>query len=148
MSEMRRDARRRLGADGGFPARCAAAKRGLTQPQTADPPPGEEAIHPLENDAGEVLDLNSRRPLDPQHKDAGLWGLSVRRPRPLDFIRLGMLGDLRADDLAPARHELGRDETLLGERRIERPVQDVRQWSWEGFAGLVHAARLCHIALP
>jgi len=131
----------------GCGSRRAAAKRGLAQPQAPRPPASpKEAIHPLENDAGEVLDLNSRRPLDPQHKDAGLWGLSVRRPRPLDFIRLGMLGDLRADDLAPPRHELGRDETLLGERRIERPVQDVRQWSWEGFAGLVHAARLCHIA--
>jgi hypothetical protein len=145
---MRRDARRLLGIDGGLRLRRAPAKRRLAQPQAADRLPAEEAVHPLENDAREVLDLHSRRPLDPQHKNPRLRGFSVRGPRPLDFIRLRMLGDLRADDLAPARHELGRDEPLLGERRIERPLQDVRQWSREGFAGLVHAARLCHIARP
>ena len=40
--------------------RClrATAQRGLTQPQAADRLPAEEAIHPFEHHAGEVLDLS------------------------------------------------------------------------------------------
>src|SRR5438046_6394 len=134
--------------DGGLRLPRASAKWGLAQAQAADRLPAEELVHPLKNEAGEVLDLHGRRPLGPQHKDARLRGLSVRWARPLDFVRLAMLGDVRAHDLCPARDELSRDEALFGEHRIERPVQDVRQWSWEGFAGLVHAVRLCQMARP
>src|SRR5947208_3058887 len=93
-----------------------------------------------------MLNLDRRRSFHPEHEDAWLWAVRRGRPRPLNLFRLRMVRDLRADDVGPASDELGGGKTLLGERRGERSVENFRQRSREGFAGLVHAARLCHIA--
>src|SRR5215470_13697017 len=52
--EIGRDARCRFGVTTALRRLLAAAKRGLPQPQAPDRLPAKEAVHPLENDAGEV----------------------------------------------------------------------------------------------
>src|SRR5215813_15572617 len=86
--ETGRDARRRFGIAGALRRLLATAKRSLPQPQSPDRLPAEEAVHSLEDDAGEVLDFDRRRSLDPQHQRARLGRVAVGRPRPLDFFRL------------------------------------------------------------
>ena len=44
----------------------------------ADRLPAEKAVHPLQDHIRQVLDLDRRRPLDPQHQRAGLRRLAVR----------------------------------------------------------------------
>src|SRR5215813_3094651 len=86
LRETGRDAPRRLGIAGALRRSLATAKRGLPQPQSPDRLPAEEAVHPLQDDAGEVLDFDRGRSLDPQHQRARLGCVAVGSPRPLDFF--------------------------------------------------------------
>src|SRR5712691_12412572 len=88
------DARRRLRVERWAGSAGLAAERGLPQPQPADGLPAEEPVHPLEHDAGEQLDLERHRSLDPQQQHPGLPRLALNRSRPLDFFRLRMGRDL------------------------------------------------------
>ena len=116
---------------------AAAARRPHASRRSGSPAPG-----PRRRGAG-FRSPSVPRPAAPATPGSGVWPLE--RPRPLDFLRLRMGGDLRAHDLGPARDELGRGKALLGERVAERLVQKVRQRTRIRFAGLVHVARLCHI---
>ena len=62
--------------------------------------------------------------------------------------RVQEIVDLRAHDLGPTGDEFARSEALLGERIGQRLVQKICERPREGLAGLVHAARLCHIGRP
>src|SRR5499427_4333847 len=108
--EAGRDARSRCGVTAALRRLRATAKRGLPQPQSPDRLPAEEPVHPLEHDAGEVLDFDRGRSLDPQHERARLGRVAVGSPRPLDLFRLRVGGDLRAHDVDPAGDEFARGE--------------------------------------
>ena len=127
------------------PARCSRRERGLPQPQSADRLPAEEAVHPFQNDAGQVLDFDRGRSLDPQHQDAGLGAHGLAGAATGSSPAREWAAISAPDDLGPAGDELGRGEALLGEGVAERLVQNVRERARIRFAGLVHAARLCHI---
>src|SRR5262249_26509451 len=105
----------------------------------------EELIYALQDDAGQVLNLNRGRAFDPQHQYSRFRGVIVLRlARPLDLLRLGMRRDRLADDLRPARHQLDRCESLLGKDVIQRLAQDVGERTRRSAARLVHVRRLCH----
>ena len=75
---------------------------------------------------------------------AGSDCLAVRRARPLQLDRLGIGRDLGADDVLPARHQLGRGEALLLERVRQELGGEFGKLAG-GAAGLVHGLRLCQI---
>ena len=100
----------RAGGRGAFPAR----QRRLPQRQPADRAPAEEAVDPLQDDVGGMLDLQRRRALHPQYQRGRFLRLPLHRPRPLHLQRLGMGGDFGAGDVSPARHQFARGKTLLG----------------------------------
>src|SRR5664279_2674763 len=52
--------------------------------------PAEEAVDPLQDDVGAMLDFQRHRTLHPQHQRRRFLRLALHRPRPLDFQRLGM----------------------------------------------------------
>ena len=62
---------------------------------------------------------------------------------PLDFYRLGVNGDLRANDIGPASDELGRGKALPRQRLRQAAREEVAQPP-RLLEGLVHAAGLCH----
>src|SRR4029077_14986723 len=57
---------------------------------------------------------------------------------------LAARGDVGADDLGPARHQLGRGKALLAESLADGLADQVAQRLGEGTGGLVHDAVLCH----
>ncbi len=131
---------------------CPAPQRRLAQrkPPTACQP--KKRLTRSSDDAGQMLDLDRGRALDPQHQRR-----RARRPRrPLPrghciLIGSRMGGDLRADDLRPAGDELGRGEALLGEGVSSRHVAEQigeRARGCESCAGLFTAVALCHIGRP
>ena len=97
-------------AAGAVPAR----QRRLSQRQPSHRAPAEEAVDPLQDDIGGVLDFERHRALDPQHQRGRFLRLPLDRPRPLDFQGLGMGGDFGPGDFPPARDQLARGESLLG----------------------------------
>src|SRR3954468_890466 len=94
----------------------ATRQRRLPERQPADRAPAEEAVDPLQDDVGGVLDFQRHWAVHPQHQGGRFLRLAFDGTRPLDFQRLGMRRDLRACDLAPARHQLARGKPLLGVR--------------------------------
>jgi hypothetical protein len=127
VNQLGRDARDGFAVEAGPRQVGLAAQRGLPQAQASHRLPAQEAINALQNDGGEVLDFDRGRPFDPQHQRAGLRSFAVARPRPADFFRLRMAGNLRADDFGPPDNELGGGEPLLGENVVERLVQVVHE---------------------
>jgi len=85
-----------------------------TAHQPANRMPAEEAVDPFQDDVRFVLDLQRRRPLDPQHQRRGLLRLALDRPRPLHLQRFGMTRHVGARDLRPARDQFARGKALLG----------------------------------
>src|SRR5690242_12525792 len=71
--------------------RCSFERR-LPQREPADRLPAEEAIDPLQDHPGEMLNLQRRRPLDPKHQGCRLGLFAGDCSRPLDFDRLTMCG--------------------------------------------------------
>ena len=121
--------------------RASGACRSRSPPTACQP---EKAIDALEHDAGEVLNFDCRGAFDSQHQNSRLGLATDDRSRPLDLLRLRMSGDLGADDLGPAGHQLGRGKALPGESIPQGLVQKIRQRARIGFGGLVHGLRLCH----
>ena len=113
-------------------ATCAGApQRRLAQRQAIDRAPAEKAVDALADHVGEMLNLDRRRALDPQHQRARLGASSpTGRARPLDFHRLAVGGDFGADDLAPARHQFGRGKALPGKASRRRPCRRGRAAAW------------------
>ncbi len=104
-----------LGSGGsGVLGRSAARQWRLPQRQPADRAPAEEAIDPLQQCVGGVLDFQRRGTFHPQHQRGRFLRLALDRPRPLDLQRLGVSGDLGSCDLRPSRHQFARGKSLLG----------------------------------
>ncbi len=74
-----------------------------------------------------MLNLDRGRALDPQHQ--GCWLAAFRIARPLHADRLGIGGDLAADDLGPMGDDLTRRKTLAGERIGQAFVEKLGQWA-------------------
>src|SRR4051812_606347 len=129
-------------ARGGFPR--LPLQRRLADLDARDRAPAEEAVHLLQNDAREVLDFQRHRPLDAQHQRRRLRIVLVHPARPDHAHRLAVLGDLRADDLRPVRHDAGRGEALFGECVLDRLRDELAQ-GLRVRARLVQGSRLCQI---
>src|ERR1700728_106444 len=84
-----------------------AAQRRLTQRDTIDCTPANEAVDAFADHVGEMLDLDRGRPFDADHQNAGRPRLVVDGPGPLDFYRLAVRGDFDPDDLGPTCHQFG-----------------------------------------
>ena len=89
----------------------------------------------------EMLDFERHRPLDPQHQRGGLRVVLVHAARPDHAHRLGMVGDLGADDLGPVGDELGRREALLGERIRDRLARRSGSRAWHACGRACSRAR-------
>jgi hypothetical protein len=92
-----------------------APDRRLPEPDPGNRSPAEKAVDPFADHAGEMLNLDCGGTIDPQHQRSGLALLAVGRPQPLDLDRLAARGNVRTDDLGPARYQLGRGKALLSE---------------------------------
>src|SRR5262245_28767659 len=125
---------------GPFPSR----QRRLAQRQPADRVPAEEAVHAFQQHIGLVLDLQRRRPLDPQHQRRRFLRLALHRPRPLHLQRLGVTCDIGPRNFGPARDKFARRKTLLG-IGVGKDVaeQDGKRFGADG-AGLVQLGTLCN----
>ncbi len=120
----------RRAAAGGARGRSGACR----SRRPADRLPAEEAVDPLQDDAGQVLDFERGRAFDPQHQGAGLGGLGRRAARGhWIFTGSAVGGDLRPDDVGPARHQFGRGEALPGERIAQRLAERVRTAAGRAF---------------
>ena len=117
----------------------------MAQCQPADGPPAEEAVHALENDVREVLNLKRRWSLHPQNQRGELWHAGRGLPWPLNLHRFSVRGDLTADDLVPMGYQFGRCKTLPGKRVRKAFARGVGERASLFFAGLVHATPLCQI---
>ena len=94
-----------------------ARQRRLPQRQPADRAPAEEAVDPLQDHVGGMLDLQRHRPLDPQHQRRRFLRLPLHRPRPLHLQRLGMGGDLAARRSRPSASPVRARQTPAWHRR-------------------------------
>src|SRR5689334_16678562 len=83
-------------------------KRRLPQGNPTDRLPAEKAVHPLENETGEMLNFERGRSFHSKHQGCRLGLFPGDRPRPLDFDRLAMRGDFRSGDGLPTRHQFTR----------------------------------------
>ena len=108
--------------------------------------PAEEAIDPLQDQIRLVLHLDRRRSLDPQHERRGLGWLAVHSPPPLQLDRLGVSGNVGADDVRPARDQFGRCEALLGEGFREEAGRKLGQAG--GWGGACSRPRALSDRLP
>ena len=101
------DARRRDRVGLGGVRLLAAPEWSLAQRNSTDGLPTEEAIDPLKNDGGQMLDFECYRAFNPQDQRGGFRRFFVHRARPADFERLAVSGNLRAYDIGPARNDFG-----------------------------------------
>ena len=119
--------------------RGRAAQRGLPQPDGSYRLPPEEAVDPLQDYSGEMLNLQRYWPFDAKDQPARLRQLALARSQPLNFFRLRVVCDLGPYDLGPAGDKFGRGKSPLGKSVAQRLVQKRRKRSRLRCAGLVHA---------
>jgi hypothetical protein len=119
--------------------RGRAAQRGLPQPDGSYRLPPEEAVDPLQDYSGEMLNLERYRPFDAKDQPARLRQMALARSQPLNFFRLRVVCDLGPYDLGPAGDQFGRGKSPLGKSVAQRLVQKRRERSRLRCAGLVHA---------
>jgi A/G-specific adenine glycosylase len=105
------------------------AKRLLPDRYSSDAAPAEMRINSVDQRAAHVLHVQSEARLDAQHQRRGLRGrvggglFGPRRP-----IEAGRLADRRepcADDRLPLRQQRRFAETLFGDKRIERAIDEL-----------------------
>lgn len=131
---------RRLGARAkiGIARRCfgaslwrSPAKRFLPHGDPGDAAPAEMRIDPVDQRAGHVLYVQAETRLDPQHEGCGLNRRFLRRVfrarRPFEAFRLADRRKPSADDRLPLRQQRRFAKALLGDQRIERPVDELRE---------------------
>ena len=99
----------------------------MPQGEAADCLPTEETVDPLEDEGGQVLNLERRRALNPQHQRGGLRRFFAGLPRPVDLERLAVRGNLHSDNVGPARNDLGRGESLRLEHVAQGAGEQVRK---------------------
>ena len=136
--QCRCDARRlgRIGLRRGW--LLTAPEWGLSQCNPADGLPAEEPVHPFEDHGGEMLNFQGCRTLDPQDQRGWFRRFVACRARPVDFKRLAMGGDLRSDNVGPAKNDLGRGETLRLEDIAQSRREQVRKRPGKTARGLAH----------
>src|SRR4051794_24760164 len=122
-----------------------AHQRRLANLYPANRAPTEKPVHPVEDDAGHVLDLERNRSLDSQHQRGRIGIILVHAPRPDHPHRLGMIRDVGADDLGPVRHQAGLGKALLRERAGDGLAGQLAQEARLRAPGLVHGVRLWQI---
>ena len=79
-----------------------APERGLSQRNSADGLPTEEAVDPLEDYGGQMLDFECCRAFNPQNQSGGFRRVLAHRARPVDFEWLAVSSNLRSHDIGPA----------------------------------------------
>src|SRR3984893_4086882 len=119
--------------------RGRTAQRGLPEPDASQRLPPEEAVDPVQDYSGEMLNLQRYRPFDAKDQPARLRQLALARCQPLNFFRLRVVCDLGPYDLGPAGDQFGRGKSPLGKSVAQRLVQKRRERSRLRCAGLVHA---------
>src|SRR3984893_15314456 len=119
--------------------RGRVAQRGLPQPDGSYRLPPEEAVDPLQDYSGEMLNLERYRPFHAKDQPARLRQLSLARSQPLNFFRLRVVCDLGPYDLGPAGDQFGRGTSPLGKSAAQRLVRPRRERSPLRRAGLVQA---------
>ena len=107
------DGRCRIGVAGRW--LLAAPQRSLPERQAPDGLPAKEAVDPLENDGGQVLDFQCRRAFNAKHQRGGFRSFLPAGAWPGDFERFAVSGNFRADDVRPAGNNFGRGKALRPE---------------------------------
>src|SRR5690349_1307721 len=92
-----------------------------------------------------MLDFERRRALDPQDQRGRFRLLVASGPRPIDLERFAVGGDLSADNVVPARDDLGRGKTLRLEDVAQGRAQQLRKRPGKTARGLAHQDGPCAI---
>ncbi len=139
------DARRYRRIELARPRLLAMPKGSLAERNASDRLPTEEAVDPLKNDRGQVLDFECGGTLYPQHQRGGLRFFIPDGTWPADLKRFAVCCDLGSHDVSPAGNDFGRGKALRLERVAQSGPKEVRKRPGKTARGLAQAEVPCAI---